>query len=83
METIALNLESVFPENAPGEPNYFIERIQGNEWLYHHLADGTALSIEEIMWPIGGSGIRPLFTQEQAEAIFEELMRYRAEGHEP
>ena len=83
METIALNLESVFPENAPGEPNYFIERIQGNEWLYHHLADGAALSIEEIMWPIGGSGIRALFTQEQAEAIFEELMRYRAEGHEP
>ena len=79
METIALNLDSELPQNAPGEPNYFIERIQGNEWLYHHLAD---VSIEEIMWPIGGSAIRPLFTQEQAELIFGEILRYHAEGHD-
>ena len=79
METIALNPDSELPQNAPGEPNYFIERIQENEWLYHHLADA---SIEEIMWPIGGSAIRPLFTQEQAELIFGEILRYHAEGHD-
>tara|TARA_Y100000816_G_scaffold167152_1_gene119806 strand:- start:3155 stop:4132 length:978 start_codon:yes stop_codon:yes gene_type:complete len=80
METIAVNLDSYFPDNELGESNYFIERIQGNEWLYHHLADAT---IEEIMWPIGGSGIRPLFTQEQAEAIFGEILRYHGEDLDP
>ena len=69
-----------FPHNDPGESTYFIERIRGNQWLYYNLADAT---IEEIMWPIGGPGARPLFTQQQAEAIFGEILRYHAEGLEP
>ena len=69
-----------FPHNDPGGTTYFIERIRGNQWLYYNLADAT---IEEIMWPIGGPGARPLFSQQQAEAIFGEILRYHAEGLEP
>ena len=65
-----------FPHNDPGGTTYFIERIRGNQWLYYNLADAT---IEEIMWPIGGPGARPLFSQQQAEAIFGEILRYHAE----
>lgn len=68
-----------FPHNDSEEPTYFIERIRGNQWLYYNLADAT---IEEIMWPIGGPGARPLFSQQQAEAIFGEILRYHAEGLE-
>ncbi len=68
-----------FPHNEPGESVYFIERIRGNEWLYHNLIDA---SIEEIMWPIGGPGHRPLFNREQAWAIFGEILRYHTEGFE-
>ena len=68
-----------FPHNDPGEPTYFIERIRGNQWLYYNLADAT---IEEIMWPYGGPGARPLFSQQQAEAIFGEILRYHTEGLE-
>ena len=74
IESIAVNIE---------DSNYFIERIQGNDWLYYNLADAT---IEEIIWPIEdfSSGIRsfPLFTQEQAEAIFGEILRYNANNIE-
>jgi|TARA_Y200000002_G_scaffold374130_2_gene374345 hypothetical protein len=66
-----------FPHNDPGESTYFIERIRGNQWLYYNLADAT---IEEIMWPYGGPGARPLFSQQQAEAIFGEILRYHTEG---
>ena len=72
IETIAVNIE---------DSNYIIERIQGNDWLYYNLADAT---IEEIIWPNEdfSSGIRPLFTQEQAEAIFGEILRYNANNIE-
>ena len=72
IETIAVNIE---------DSKYIIERIQGNDWLYYNLADAT---IEEIIWPIEdfSSGIRPLFTQEQAEAIFGEILRYNANNIE-
>ena len=66
-----------FPHNDPGGTTYFIERIRGNQWLYYNLADAT---IEEIMWPYGGPGARPLFSQQQAEAIFGEILRYHTEG---
>lgn len=69
LETIRANLQR--------DSNYVIERIRGNEWLYENLAQAT---IEEIIWPIGGSGTRPLFTQQQAEAVFGEILRYHAEG---
>lgn len=68
-----------FPHNEPGESVYFIERIRRNEWLYYNLIDA---SIEEIMWPIGGPGHRPLFNRQQAWAIFGEILRYHTEGFE-
>jgi len=56
------------------DSNYIIERIQGNDWLYYNLADAT---IEDF-----SSGISPLFTQEQAEAIYGEILRYNANNIE-
>ena len=79
LERMSANNEVLdyFPNNEPGGSVYFIERIRTNQWLYYNLIDA---SIEEIMWPIGGPGHRPLFTRQQAWAIFGEILRYHTEG---
>ena len=52
-------------------------RILSNEWL-SNFDNLEAASIEEIMWPLGGSATHPLFNREEAEAILGAVMRYHA-----
>jgi hypothetical protein len=52
-------------------------RLLASEWLsdFSNFADA---SIEDLMWPAGGSGIRPLFSRTEAEKIMGYIIRYHA-----
>ena len=58
-------------------PESIVERLSNNEHLsnYNYL---MSLEIDDIIWPPGGSGIRPLFTREEANQIFGEIIRHIA-----
>jgi hypothetical protein len=52
-------------------------RLLESEWLsdFNNFADAT---IEDLMWPAGGSGTRPLFSRTEAERIMGYIIRYHA-----
>ncbi len=56
-------------------------RILQNEEL-SHFNSFQDMDIENIMWPTGGSGHRPLFTREEAEQMMGCIIRYNAENLE-
>tara|TARA_Y100000816_G_scaffold284200_1_gene262020 strand:- start:93 stop:1457 length:1365 start_codon:yes stop_codon:yes gene_type:complete len=54
-------------------------RIMNNEWLSNY-ENFMSSDIENIMWPNGGPGNRPLFTRGETDIIFGEIIRYNAEN---
>ena len=56
-------------------------RLLTSEWLsdFDNFADA---SIEDLMWPAGGSGTRPLFSRTEAERIMGCIIRYHANNAE-
>ncbi len=62
-----------FVENENRES--WSQRILANEWL-SDFNNFEQANIEDLMWPSGGSGVRPLFTREEAEQIMESIIRY-------
>jgi hypothetical protein len=50
-------------------------RLLGSEWL-SDFSNFAAATIDDLMWPVGGSGTRPLFSRTEAEKIMGYLIRY-------
>jgi hypothetical protein len=59
-----------------GLPDSITRRIMNNAFLsnYENLMD---CSIDDLMWPAGGSGTHSMFTQNEANDIFLAIMRSR------
>ena len=57
------------------------ERLIHNEHL-RHFNTLIASDIDDLMWPYGGSGIRPLFTRQEAEDIFCAILQYFSEVYD-
>ena len=62
-----------FVENENRES--WSQRILANEWL-SDFNNFEQANIEDLMWPSGGSGVRPLFERHEAEQIMESIIRY-------
>ena len=60
--------------NNSGLSDSITRRIMNNGFLsnYYNLMN---CSIDDLMWPTGGSGIRSMFTRDEANEIFEVIMR--------
>jgi hypothetical protein len=52
-------------------------RLLGSEWL-SDFSNFMAATIDDLMWPVGGSATRPLFSRTEAERIMGYLIRYHA-----
>ena len=54
-----------------------VNRLRNSDFLmdYNNL---MSCQIEDIMWPQGGSGSRPLFSRQEAELIFGEIIQHMA-----
>ena len=63
--------------NNSGLSDSITRRIMNNDFLsnYENLMN---CSIDDLMWPAGGSGTHSMFTQNEANDIFGEIMRSRA-----
>ena len=57
------------------------ERLIHNLYL-RHFNTLIESDIEDIMWPHGGSGIRPLFSRREAEDIFGAILQHFAEVYD-
>ena len=62
-----------FVENENRES--WSQRILANEWL-SDFNNFEQANIEDLMWPSGGSDVRPLFARHEAEQIMESIIRY-------